>query len=233
MARFASVSAAAAAVAAALQEKEQDLTEVRQRLAAAEARYAERGEWLEEFPAILEIRQWLKSLPAVKKAAADAALRRGAVPFRTPKPQKLSNVVGIGEVFEQRLYDAGIGTFWEVAHLSNEILQTELDITDWQVLNADLDGIRTDALRLAEETDTVGAIWQAAGQVDDLEAIEGLGPIYERRLYEAGLTRYEDIANATVEQLAEICKAPRTRTPDYAAWIEQAKALVAQKGAAA
>lgn len=229
--RFASVSEAAAALAAAVQEKDQALADARSRLAAVEARYAERGEWLEEFPAVLEIRQWLKDLPPLKQAAANAALRRGVLPHQVLKPQKLSKVLGIGKVFEQRLYDAGLGTYWEVANLSDAALQAELDLSDWQALNVDLDGIRTDALRLAEETGSVGAIWQGSREVDDLEVIEGLGAVYERRLYEAGLTRYEDIANASVEQLAAICRAPKIRPPDYAAWIEQAKALAAQKAA--
>jgi predicted flap endonuclease-1-like 5' DNA nuclease len=54
--------------------------------------------------------------------------------------------------------------------------------------------------------------------------------VYEGRLYDAGICTYQALADATVEQLTEICKAPAWRMPDYANWIAQAKELLAQHG---
>ena len=65
---------------------------------------------------------------------------------------------------------------------------------------------------------------------DDFEILEGIGNIYERRLYSAGICSYAALANATPEQLAEICKAPTFHRPDYGFWIAQARQMVATTG---
>jgi predicted flap endonuclease-1-like 5' DNA nuclease len=65
---------------------------------------------------------------------------------------------------------------------------------------------------------------------DDFEPLKGIGPVFEQRLHDAGICTYQALADATVEQLAAICKAPAWRTPDYANWITQAKEFLAQQG---
>ncbi len=63
--------------------------------------------------------------------------------------------------------------------------------------------------------------------VDDLKAIRGIGPKIERSLYEMGITRYEQIASWTDEDVARV--AARLRAfPErirWDRWIEQARAL--------
>ncbi|MEJ5200504.1 MAG: helix-hairpin-helix domain-containing protein, partial [Anaerolineae bacterium] len=142
-------------------------------------------------------------------------------------PQDLGKVKGIGSVFETRLYEAGIGTFWELANAEEDELRRILGVKEFQKI--DLAAIKETARRLAEETHTEGLGWSGTPP-DDFEPLEGIGPVFESRLYEAGICTYEALANATVEQLAEICKAPAWRMPDYASWIAQAKALLEQKG---
>ncbi|MCX7670892.1 MAG: DUF4332 domain-containing protein, partial [Anaerolineae bacterium] len=142
-------------------------------------------------------------------------------------PQDLGKVKGIGSVFETRLYEAGIGTFWELANTEEEELRRILGVKEFQKI--DLAAIKAEARRLAEETHTEGLGWSGTPP-DDFEPLTGIGPIFESRLYEAGICTYEALANATVEQLAEICKAPAWRMPDYAGWIAQAKKLLEQKG---
>ncbi len=142
-------------------------------------------------------------------------------------PQDLGRVKGIGSVYETKLYAAGIGTFWELANTDDAELRRILDIKDFQ--KVDLGAIKETARSLAEATGTVGLGWSGA-QPDDFEPLQGIGPVFERRLYDAGICTYEALANATVEQLAEICKAPAWRVPDYASWIAQAKELLAQRG---
>jgi predicted flap endonuclease-1-like 5' DNA nuclease len=183
-------------------------------------------------PAVADVAKWFAELPPIKREAANAAIAEGVLPHRTKAVQKLSTVHGIGKVFEQRLYENGIGTFWEVAHLGGERVQPLFQLTDWQMMRLNMEEMRGDAYRLARETGTVGAIWEQI-EVDDFEAIPGIGKVYERRLYEAGIRTYADIAGATVEQLAEICHAPEFRTPDYAAWIQRASELVEQAAAVA
>jgi chromosome segregation ATPase len=237
--RMGAITAGVAAAASAVRDKERLLEEADVRAAALEAelqsrdvelaetktRLAETNALFDAAPAVAETTKWFTRLSGPKRAAANAAIREGVLPYKTPRPQKLAEIMGIGKVFEQRLYDTGIGTFWEVSQIEDDQVQSVLDITDWQMMRLDLNEVRSDALRLAHETTTVGAIWEKL-DVDDFEVLEGVGKTYERRLYEAGLATYADIANATVEQLAEICHAPKMRTPDYASWIAQAQRLV-------
>ena len=60
----------------------------------------------------------------------------------------------------------------------------------------DLAAIKADALRLANETDSAGRVWDGTPP-DDFEILEGIGQIYERRLYSAGICSYESLAAAT------------------------------------
>lgn len=59
--------------------------------------------------------------------------------------------------------------------------------------------------------------------MDDLTQIKGIGPTYARRLRDAGLATYADIAAATPDQLREVTKAA-TMT-DVSEWISSARAL--------
>ena len=139
-------------------------------------------------------------------------------------PQDLAMVDGIGTVFEEKLFNAGVGSFWELAGMPDEELIEILDLKRFQ--GVDLAAIKADAIRLANETNSAGRVWDGTPP-DDFEILEGIGNIYERRLYSAGICSYTTLANATPEQLAEICKAPAFHRPDYGFWIAQARQLVA------
>ena len=139
--------------------------------------------------------------------------------------QDLSDVKSIGSVFEQRLYAAGVGTFWELAHTTDDNLVRMLQLNDRQRIRIDFDEIRADAERLARETDSVGRMWEGA-QPDDFEPLEGIGAVYEKRLYEAGICTYESLAALSVEDLTRICPPTRIRKPEYGDWISQARTLV-------
>ena len=142
--------------------------------------------------------------------------------YVVPCPQDLSAVHGVGPVFEERLYAAGIGTYWSLAELPAADLATILDARDFQVV--DLEAIKAAAMRLAVESNSLGRAWDGTPP-DDFDGLPGIGEVYERRLYEAGICTYIALAAATPERLAEICKAPAMRTPDYAAWIATAAEL--------
>jgi len=168
------------------------------------------------------------------KAGAQEA---GIAAISSECPQDLSEIDGIGSVFEQRLYDSGIGTYWEVAHLSDAELRTALKLDDVpakgragnRVLQVNGEAIRADALRLAESTQTQGRTW-TGGQADDFEPIEGIGRVFELRLFNAGICTYEALMNTDADRLAEICNSPkRFKTPNYAGWIAEAKAKAASK----
>jgi predicted flap endonuclease-1-like 5' DNA nuclease len=142
--------------------------------------------------------------------------------YVVPCPQDLSAVHGVGPVFEERLYAAGIGTYWSLAELPDADLMTILDVRDFQ--GVDLAAIKAAAMRLAVESNSLGRAWDGTPP-DDFDGLPGIGEVYERRLYEAGICTYAALAAASPERLAEVCKAPAGRTPDFAAWIALAAEL--------
>ncbi len=162
---------------------------------------------------------------AAEEARAPESM--GAATTISRCPQKLARIRGIGRVYEDKLYQAGIGTFWQVATASNEKLAAIFGIQDFQAV--DLDAIRADARRLAEESNTVGQVWSGEAP-DDFESLPGIGKTYEARLYDAGVCTFEKLAAMSEEEVAAIVKAPKWNQPDYAAWIAFAQAQV-QKNA--
>jgi large subunit ribosomal protein L21 len=60
-------------------------------------------------------------------------------------------------------------------------------------------------------------------QVDDLTQIDGIGPTFARRLEEAGITTYVQLAALSPEQAREITRV--TVQSDPADWIAEANSL--------
>jgi predicted flap endonuclease-1-like 5' DNA nuclease len=133
-------------------------------------------------------------------------------------------VAGIGAIYEQRLYNAGIGTYWELATLDDDTLRRILKLDKTRAATVDLSALRASARHLAEETETIGYVWNSE-PVDDFEPIKGIGKVYEQRLYNAGIRTYAALANTTPEQLLEIVQARVPVPPDVASWIAQARKL--------
>lgn len=199
-----------------LKEVEGSLLALRDELAAVQG-------WQARTPSLVRLGQSLALLPAYKAAAADAAIAAMRFPAVIPNCQKLSIINGIGEVFEQRLYNAGIGSYWEVAHLSDDDFQKMLRLTEWQLTAVDLDDIRTQAKQLAEETGTVGTLWEGETP-DDFERIAGIGKRFEHRLYAAGIRTYRALSTCTEQELAAIIGAQVVQ-PDFKRWIARAGEL--------
>ena len=153
------------------------------------------------------------------------ATRRPRAAYVVPCPQDLSAVHGIGSVFEQRLYAAGIGSYWEVAELPADELATILDVRPGSI---DLPAIQAEAMRLAVESNALGRAWDGTPP-DDFEQVGGIGEVFERRLYEAGICTFAALAATAPERLAEICQAPALRLADYASWSAHAAELAAAR----
>lgn len=62
-----------------------------------------------------------------------------------------------------------------------------------------------------------------AGTRDDLTVVNGIGPVYAKRLDGAGIKSFGDLANANAEDLATRTDLPRDRVAD---WIRKASDLV-------
>ncbi|MFN3982508.1 MAG: helix-hairpin-helix domain-containing protein [Caldilinea sp.] len=194
----------------------------------APQRFQAGGGWQERTPALVALGQSLANLSTAKLAFANRALQARVVPTVVEQPQDLSAVEGIGAIFEQRLYNAGIGAYWELATLDDETLLRLLKIGKAQAAAVNLDAMRASARQLAEESNTVGYIWSGE-PVDDFEPIPGIGKIYEQRLYSAGIRTYAALAQATPEMLQQAVASRAPIPPDYTSWIEAAKKLAKGK----
>ena len=58
-------------------------------------------------------------------------------------PEDLSKIKGIGSVYETKLYEAGIGSYWELAQADEAELRRILEIKEFQ--KVDLAAIKADA----------------------------------------------------------------------------------------
>jgi predicted flap endonuclease-1-like 5' DNA nuclease len=68
---------------------------------------------------------------------------------------------------------------------------------------------------------------QAAPTVsDDLTRLDGIGPAFADKLRASGVATFAALAASTPDALASIVQAADWRRPDYASWIDQARALV-------
>jgi predicted flap endonuclease-1-like 5' DNA nuclease len=226
--------------AATSQNSSQELEEWKQRAQTIQAQLKDvegsltglRGElnavqgWQAKTPSLVRLGQSLARLPAPKPAAADAAIAAGRFPTVSLSCQDLSMIDGIGETYEQRLYTAGVGTFWELAHLNDAELRQILHISDLQMHTTDFSDIRLQARQLAIDTNTEGLLWE--GEVpDDFARIKGIGKVYEQRLYDAGIRTYRALAASKVEDLAAIL-GPQVFHPQINQWISQAQALAGE-----
>lgn len=173
----------------------------------------------------------LNRLPAIKKHAVTASIVAGAQPTLSPRIQALTDVKGIGSAYQQRLYKAGIGTYWELASVPDADLETTLEIPELQRARIDFDQTRADAYQWAQKTGTIGLLWDG-DHVDDFESLPGIGKTFEKRLYEAGITTYEQLAECDIESLAGIIKPPPMREVNYDEWKEGARKILAERNSA-
>lgn len=60
-------------------------------------------------------------------------------------------------------------------------------------------------------------------QLDDLTEVNGIGPVFARRLMEGGVSTFSLLAEASASRVAELTGVPESRATD---WIEQASERV-------
>lgn len=66
---------------------------------------------------------------------------------------------------------------------------------------------------------------------DRLTDINGIGPVYAAKLYEAGVDTFEELASLTPDEIQSIVGLPRWRfrSSDLTSWVEQARVLAARR----
>jgi predicted flap endonuclease-1-like 5' DNA nuclease len=63
---------------------------------------------------------------------------------------------------------------------------------------------------------------------DPLIDVDGIGPVYEKRLFEAGIYTFEQLAALTPEQVIEIIKPQGWQKIEAEAWIAESRMFAEQ-----
>lgn len=127
----------------------------------------------------------------------------------------LIDIDGIGPVYQERLFQAGVVTFQQVAAMHPDRLRAivapnavfELDTGSWR--------------RQARE-------FAKLPVRDPLIDILGVGPVYEQRLLNAGVTSFAQLASMPEEEIRAIIRPEPWQNVDIPAWITEAKVLAQQ-----
>lgn len=140
-------------------------------------------------------------------------------------PDDLSKIKGIGDVYKQRLYRAGIYTWKQIAETDIETLRRATsaypssNIDDWLV----------QAQKLMDKHGRREAVY-GGPQPDDMTKILGIGPVGASVLYRSGICTYEQLASTSIPHLEALFPiAVAGDLPDFAQWIARAEALADEK----
>jgi predicted flap endonuclease-1-like 5' DNA nuclease len=168
--------------------------------------------------------------PVVPPAALSAARQRWVNKPELTQPSKefpddLSKIKGIGDVYKQRLYRAGIYTWKQITETDIETLRRATsaypssNIDDWLV----------QANKLMDKHGRREALYRGP-QPDDMTKILGIGPVGASVLYRAGICTYEQLASTSISHLESLFPiAVAGDLPDFAQWIARAEALADEK----
>lgn len=133
-------------------------------------------------------------------------------------PDDLAKIKGIGEVYKQRLYAAGIYTWHQIAHTDEETLRAATKAYP----SSNVDEWAEQAQQMAEKHGRTGATYTGP-RPNDLTRIYGIGPVGAATLYRAGICTYAQLAAMTPEDLAPLFPiAVAGDEPDFEDWIRQA-----------
>jgi predicted flap endonuclease-1-like 5' DNA nuclease len=140
-------------------------------------------------------------------------------------PDDLSKIKGIGDVYKQRLYRAGIYTWKQIAEADTALLRRATaaypssNVEEWL----------TQAEKLMEKHGRKNAVYSGP-QPDDMTRILGIGPVGASVLYRAGICTYEQLASTPIADLEELFPiAVAGDQPDFAHWVARATALADEK----
>jgi predicted flap endonuclease-1-like 5' DNA nuclease len=144
-----------------------------------------------------------------------AATRLALGRFAGSNGDPLIDIKGIGPVYQNRLYEAGIVTFEQVAATHPDRLRAIVDPET--TFELDVESWREQARQMAHLPSR-----------DPLIDINGIGPVYEQRLLNAGVTSFEQLASMTEAQIRAIIRPEAWQNVDIPAWIAEAKVLAQQ-----
>ena len=140
-------------------------------------------------------------------------------------PDDLSKIKGIGDVYKQRLYRAGIYTWKQIAESDLDTLRRATSAYP----SSNVDEWVVQAQKLLEKTGRDNAVYNGP-LPDDLTKILGIGPVSAAALYRAGICTYEQLASTPIPDLAALFPvAVAGDQPDFAQWVARAAVLADEK----
>jgi predicted flap endonuclease-1-like 5' DNA nuclease len=168
--------------------------------------------------------------PVVEEKSAAVEEAPAAVAAPSAPVDDLKVVEGIGPAIERILNDAGITSYAQVADMSGDQIKTVLeaggnklnDPTTWPEQAALLrDGKMEEFAKL--EAELIGG--RRVQKNDDLKIVEGIGPVIEGILNDAGITSFAQVASMSVDELKALLEAGGSKLSDPTTWAEQAALL--------
>jgi predicted flap endonuclease-1-like 5' DNA nuclease len=140
-------------------------------------------------------------------------------------PDDLSKIKGIGDVYKQRLYRAGIYTWKQIAEGDIETLRRATSAYP----SSNVDEWLVQAQKLIEKHGRSDAVYNGP-QPDDMTKILGIGPVSAAALYRAGICTYEQLASTPIADLEALFPiAVAGDQPDFAQWVTRAANLADEK----
>jgi predicted flap endonuclease-1-like 5' DNA nuclease len=140
-------------------------------------------------------------------------------------PDDLSKIKGIGDVYKQRLYRAGIYTWKQIAEGDIETLRRATSAYP----SSNVDEWLVQAQKLIEKHGRSDAVYSGP-QPDDMTKILGIGPVSAAALYRAGICTYEQLASTPIADLEALFPiAVAGDQPDFAQWVTRAANLADEK----
>lgn len=191
-----------------------------------EDRRASRAEETALVPlAVPQVNEWIIPSPPIETES-------------TVAPDDFTKIEGIGKAYSQKLVDAGVTTYAQLGDMSLKDLQKLLSDSGVKIIPPSVATWAEQAqLAAAGDWDKLSALQdELQGGVraggDDLTRIEGIGAVYAARLYDAGVTTYEELAVKSPDELREILKASGVTIMPTSVdtWPEQAELAVRFKG---
>jgi predicted flap endonuclease-1-like 5' DNA nuclease len=143
-----------------------------------------------------------------------------------PERDDLEIINGIGPVFAKRFNAAGIHTFAQLAALTPDRTREIAAAQSWQKIDPEA--------WVAEAAHLAGLARRGKlapdPERDDLEIINGIGPVFAKRFNVAGIHTFAQLAVLTPDRAREIAAAEEWQKIDPEAWIAEAAGRAAQKG---
>lgn len=142
------------------------------------------------------------------------------------KPDDLAILEGIGPKTQQALYAEGITKFSQVAAMTpaelEHIVKTKHGV---RIVGSTTTWPRQARLAAAGDRAALDELKKRVRKgylYDDFTDIEGIGPVIQEALYEAGIRCYEDLAAADIDTLKKVANDPKVKPES---WAKQAKLL--------